>query len=188
MFPPRVFLAIFVLYIYIYCRCVKSKQTFIISEQLVEKHIIVYDRPVQEFPYQEILSRFNRIQRTPGFGSRKRKFHSFLVTSNKTITIKDLERLYKEAIRNPAKNHVNSMDIKPNPVPVINMVIWRKVETKPYDVTHCEFSNKATFELSANRNVNGRNTEYHINHLYNVSLTSAEECRNFSSKRPPRTC
>lgn len=57
--PPRVSLAILFLYIHIFVRCVKSRETFIISEKLVEKHIIVDVGPVQDIPYGDVLYRFN---------------------------------------------------------------------------------------------------------------------------------
>ena len=190
MFPPRALLAIFFLYIYIYCRCVKSRETFIISENLVEKHIMVDARPVQEIPYEIIMSRFKAAQRTPNFGSRKRKFHSFLVTSNRTITRKDLERVSKNKPTNTEKIDVNSTDLKPKPVVVINLMITRNKTSELYKVTYCEFSNEATFELGGYVKEDRRrqNKEYYINHLSNAQLTSAEICHGFKSKRPARTC
>ena len=144
----------------------------------------------KEIPYEVIMSRFKAAQRTPNFGSRKRKFHSFLVTSNRTITRKDLERVSKNKPTNTEKIDVNSTDLKPKPVVVINLMITRNKTSELYKVTYCEFSNEATFELGGYVKEDRRRQlkEYYINHLSNAQLTSAEICHGFKSKRPARTC
>ena len=189
MFPPRALLAIFYLYIYINCRCVKSRETFIISENLVEKHIMVDARPVQEIPYEVIMSRFKASQRRSNLGSIYRSTHSFLVTSNRTITRKDLERVSKNKFRNTRKIEVNSTDLKPNPVVVINLKITRN-KSEAYMVISCEFSNEATFELDGDVTEDRRahNNTYNIKHLFNAQLKNAIKCHGFESMRPARTC
>ena len=185
-------LTILFLYIHIFNQCVVSKETFFISEKLDEKHIMEDARPVKEIPYGDILSRFNEAQQTPGFASTNRSIHSFLVTSNRTTTIKDLKREYKEAIRShhEGKNYVNSADLNPTPVAVINLKIMRPMENKLYNVINCMFSNEATFKLGAStRMIGGNEKRYDINHLYKAQLTSAKKCLDFIPMRhPSKTC
>ena len=166
-----------------------SRDKFIISDRLVNKHIMEDARPVQNIPKENILSRFNVSQRTPNFGSIYRSTHSFLVTSNRTITLKDLERVSKYKSKDTKKIEVNSTDLKPKPVVVINLRITKN-KREPYMVIYCEFSNEATFELDGmvTEDKERHTKKYFINHLFNAQLKSAEICHGFQSMRPARTC
>ena len=179
-------LTITFLYINIFNQCVKSRNIIIISDEFVEKHIMVDARPIQEIPYQDIMRRFIKAQGARGFASQIRYIHSFLVTSNIATTIKGLKMEYKEAI-NRGKDHVNSMDIEPKPVAVIHMKIKREKGSTPYNITDCEFSNKATFKLGALSRMEGENTKYEINHFFEARLKNAEECQK-DLQHPDETC
>ena len=187
MIPTRVSVTISFLYIHIFNQCVVSSDKFIISERLVDKHIMEDARPVQNISYGDILSRFKTAQRTPNFGSIYRSTHSFLVTSNRKITLEELQRVSKNKSKNTKKIEVNSTDLKPKPVVVINLMITRN-KSDPYMVINCKFSNEATFELDGMVTEERQNSKYFINHLFNAQLKSAEICHGFQSMRPARTC
>ena len=166
-----------------------SRDKFIISDRLVDKHIMEDARPVQNISKENILSRFKKAQRTPNFGSIYRSIHSFLVTSNRKNTLEELQRVSKNKSKDTKKIEVNSTDLKPNPVVVMNLMITRK-KSEPYMVRNCEFSNEATFELDADvtEDIRTHSKKYYIKHLSNAQLKNAIKCHGFESMRPAGTC
>ena len=79
-----------------------------VSQSLIDKHILVDNRPIPDIPFQDIVDRFSVSQRN--FKSQKMRQHLFITTPNLSVTVSALKTAYSTKVEGGASESDSTED------------------------------------------------------------------------------